>query len=171
MGDWLGDRQPWLTVHQSRGSSLTHPKRSLTPPRPTSGDTVFGATTGVPRAFANRTKSSKEGERPGFARARHAQAQRSRMMTSQLFIDHALEIADFMVALELSAAAAGVELIHAYTLLESAPKRTSKRGQVRARGCGRPASDGAGKSVVCGLNPTRCLGSPSVPSDPRNFIS
>ena len=49
------------------------------------------------------------------------------MMTSQLFIDHALEIADFMVALELSAAAAGVELIHAYTLLESAPTRTSKR--------------------------------------------
>ena len=52
------------------------------------------------------------------------------MATSPLFIDHALEIADFMVALELSATASGVELIHAYKLLESAPKRTSKRRQV-----------------------------------------
>ncbi len=52
------------------------------------------------------------------------------MMTSQLFIDHALEIADFMVALELSTAVAGVELIHAYTLLENAPKRTSRRKQI-----------------------------------------
>ena len=52
------------------------------------------------------------------------------MMTSQLFLDHALEVADFMVAVELSTAAAGFELIHAHELLERAPKRTSKRKQV-----------------------------------------
>ena len=52
------------------------------------------------------------------------------MMTSQLFLDHALEVADFMVAVELSTTASGIELIHAHKLLERAPKRTSKRKQV-----------------------------------------
>ena len=42
------------------------------------------------------------------------------MKTSQLFIDHALEIADFMVATELSVGRRrGVELVDAHTLLRS----------------------------------------------------
>ena len=129
--EWLRPREAAAHIKSSESTLAKKRLRGNGPTYTKFGRLVLYAKRDLDEYLTSRRRRSRGasllGERPGFARARHAQAQRSRMMTSPLFIDHALEIADFMVALELSAAAAGVELIHAYTLLESAPTRTSKR--------------------------------------------